>query len=110
MANRSFNRIQHLEKEVKVLNLKIVTDGSADVSSISGEGFSSASHAANVYTINLQDKFPSLLGINVISKTACNFKLNSEDVSSAKQVIIQASASNTSSVIYVTLFLKNSNV
>lgn len=110
MANRNFNRLQSLEKEVKILNLKITTDGSADVASISGLGFASVSHNADVYTITLQDKFTSLVGINVISKTACNFKLNSEDVASAKTVEIEASASNTSSVIYVTLFLKNSNI
>lgn len=110
MASRNFNRLQALDKEIKILTLKITTDGSADVSSISGSGFASASHSAGVYTITLQDKFVSLDGLSVISKTACNFKLNSETVSSTKTVVVQASASNTSSVIYVTLYLKNSSL
>lgn len=110
MANRNFNRHQSLEKEIKSLHLKITTDGSSDVSSIEGLGFSSVSHAANVYTVNLDDKYSQFFGMSVISGVSADFKLNSESVNSSKQIVFEASVAQASTDIYLVVHLKNSSV
>jgi len=110
MASRNFNRLQALEKEIKKLYVKISTDGSADVSSIDGLGVESVSHAANVYTIILQDKYVSFKHVSAISGVAADFQVNSEDVAGAKSVVIESSVAQNSTDIYVELVLKNTTV
>jgi len=110
MANRSFNRLQALEKEVKHLHLKVVTDGSGDVVSFDGLGVASVSHAADVYTITLQDKYVSFKHVSCISGVAANFQLNSEDVNGDKTVVVEASVTQASTDLYVHLVLKNTTV
>jgi hypothetical protein len=109
MANRRFQRLQALQKEVKKLHVKISTDGSADVSSISGVGISSVAHAANVYTITLDDKYNDFLGASVISGVAANYSIDSVDVQN-KTVAIEASVAQASTEILVELILKNTSV
>ena len=110
MANRRFQRVQSLEKEIKSLHLKISTDGSADVSSVEGLGVESVSHAANVYTITLEDKYSQFRGLSVISGVSASFQLNSESVSSTKVIELEASAAQLSTDIHVVLHLKNTDV
>lgn len=110
MANRRFQRLQALEREVKVLHAKISTDGSGDVTATSGLGVASAVHSANAYTITLEDKYNELLHVNVISGVAASHVITSEDVSGAKTVVITASALQASTDIRVELHLKNTGV
>lgn len=110
MANRRFNRHQSLEKEMKSIQVKIVTDGSGDVSSIDGAGVSSVSHSANQYTITLEDSYNKLLGVSVIGGVSASWHVDSHDVVSAKTVVVEASALQASSDIFVVMDVKNSNV
>ena len=110
MANRRFQRMQALQKEVKKLHVVINTDGSGDVSSIEGVGIDSVQHAANVYTITLEDKYNKFLGAHVLPAAAANFHLDSEDVDGAKTVAIEFSAVQASGKIHVELSLKNTSV
>lgn len=110
MANRQFHRLQALQKEVKKLQLKITTDGSADVSSISGTGIASVSHSSNTYTITLDDKYNDLLMVSAISGVAANFSISASDVQSAKTIDLDASVAQASTDILVEITLKNSSV
>ncbi len=109
MANRNFNRHQSLEKEIKSLQLKFETDGSGDVSSFSGLGVASVSHAANVYTITLDDAYVEFKHALAISGVAANWTVNSEDVAGAKTIVIESSAAQASTNVYVNIELKNSS-
>ena len=109
MANRSFNRHQSLEKEIKSLQFKISTDGSGDVSSKSGLGLASASHSGNVYTLTLEDGYVEFKHLSAISGVSADYKLNSEDVKSAKTIVFESSALQASTDIYVSVQLKNSS-
>ena len=110
MANRNFQRLQALQKQVKKLHVKISTDGSGDVSSISGTGITSVAHAANVYTITLDDKYSQFLGASVLPGVIANYNLDSEDVSNAKTVAIEFSAAQVSVDVYVEIIVKNTSV
>lgn len=110
MANRRFQRLQALQKEVKKIHVKINTDGSGDVSSISGVGVESVAHAANLYTITLEDKYNDFLGASVLPGVSASHNLDSEDVSNSKEVAIQMSALQASTTIHVELILKNTSV
>lgn len=110
MANRSFNRLQALQKEVKKLQVTINTDGSGDVTSIEGTGVASVAHSSDQYTITLDDKYSKFLGVSAISGVAANMTVASEAVSTSKTVVIEASVTQASTSIYVELTLKNSSV
>ena len=110
MANRRFHKLQALQKEVKKLHVKITTDGSADVSANSGVGIASVAHAANTYTITLEDKYNEFLGLNAISGVAADFSLGAVDVQSAKTIELDASVAQASTDIYVEIILKNTSV
>ena len=110
MANRRFQDVQALQKQVKKVHVKITTDGSADVSSFSGTGVSNVSHEANVYTITLDDKYNDFMAMSVISGVSADFHIDSVDVSSAKTIAVEASVAQNSTDIYVEMVLKNSSV
>ena len=110
MANRSFNRLQALEKEIKQLHLKIVTDGSGDVTSISGAGIASVSHTTDTYTITLEDKYVSFKGATVLPGVHATSILVSEDVNGAKTVVIDLSATQVSVDVHVIIHVKNTTV
>ena len=109
MANRNFNRLQALEKEVKHLHVKVVTDASGDVVSIDGLGVESVSHAANVYSIVLQDKYSSFKSISAMSSVAANYSVDVSNLSS-KQIDLESSVLQASTEIYVQICLKNTNI
>ena len=109
MANRSFNRHQSLEKEIKTLQLKITTDGSGDVVSVSGLGLASASHSANAYTLTLEDGYVEFKTLSAISGVSASYKLNSEDVKSAKTIEFESSALQANTDIHISVELKNSS-
>lgn len=110
MANRRFQRLQALQKEVKKLHVKINTDGSGDVTSISGVGIASVAHAANVYTVTLEDKYNEFLGAAVLPGVSASHNLDSEDVSGAKTVAIEMSATQASTTIHMEIIVKNTSV
>lgn len=108
MASRNFNRHQSLEKEVKSLHVTVTTDGSGDVSSIKGEGIESVSHAANTYTITLDDKYIRLLGASVSAGVQATHILENVAVDSTKTLDVTFSVTQASVDLYIILDLKNS--
>lgn len=109
MANRRFNRLQALQKEVKKLHVKIVTDGLGDVSSISGVGIASVSHAANVYSIVLEDKYNDFLGASAVSSVVASYGVDNIDVQN-KTLDLESSVLQASTTLHVELILKNTSV
>lgn len=109
MANRNFNRLQALEKEIKHLYVKIETDGSGDVVSIDGLGVESVSHSSNVYSIILQDKYNSFKAMNAMSSVSADYSVDASSLSS-KQIDLESSVLQASTEIYVQICLKNTNI
>ncbi len=110
MANRQFHRMQALQKEVKKLQVKVSTDGSADVVSSVGTGIASVAHAANAYTVTLEDKYNDIIGVSVIGGVSASWHVDSADVKVAKTVVVESSAAQASTEIYIELTLKNTSV
>lgn len=110
MANRNFNRVQALDKEIKQLHVTVTTDGSGDVTSFKGEGIESVSHSANTYTVTLQDKYTRLVGASVNPGVQASHILESVAVDSSKSLDVTFSVTQASVDVFVSLFLKNSSV
>ena len=122
MANRSFNRKQSLEKEVKDLYLKVSFGSSGAPTMVGGSSYGFASivrNSAGDYTITLQDKYSALKHVSgrFLSSSAqdLNIQLKSEDVVSAKTIglmmLTGASATDPASgqVLILNVELKNTS-
>jgi len=123
MANRRFQRVQSLSREVKILHAKVAigasgaptldTDLSVGVASVVRD-------SAGVYVVTLDDKYNALLHVDVMQVAASaedlTFQVESEAVATAKTVQIQAKAAavetdpSDGSVLLLRLELKNTNV
>jgi len=125
MANRNFNRVQALEKEVKSLFLEVSIGASGAPTFVRKLGaFSIARDSAGLYTITLDDKYNQLLAVNVIQLKASGalaapiVALRADAVASAKtfQVAFLAPDASTATdpdsgvVLYVRIDLKNSSI
>lgn len=91
MANRNFNRLQALEKEVKQLYADVAIGASGAPTLSVGLGIASVvRNSAGNYTVTLQDKYTRLMSMHVsfFSPSAQNLfiQLISEDVAGAKTV------------------------
>ena len=99
MANRTFNNVQALDREVKFIIGQVLLSAAAAVSSIVGKGFSAAKTGTGLYTITLQDKYPSLLSAQFAVAEAGNSaviaKLVSETVVTDGKVNIKTCPANT---------------
>ena len=87
MANRNFNDMQALEKEVKKLYAEIAIGASGAPTLTAGLGISSVSrNAAGDYTLTLADNYDKLLGFNgIIEDTSAEditFQIDTEAVAS----------------------------
>jgi hypothetical protein len=122
MANRSFNRRQSLEKEVKDLYIKISIGASGAPTLASRASYGAASivrNSAGDYTLTLQDKYSSLKFMEAIlldpDAEDIRFQLKSETVNTDKKVnfftLTGASATDPSngSAILLKLELKNTS-
>lgn len=123
MANRRFQRVQSLSREVKILHAKVAigasgaptldTDLSVGVASVVRD-------SAGVYVVTLDDKYNALLHVDVMQVAASaedlTFQVESEAVATAKTVQIQCKAAavetdpSDGSVLLLRLELKNTNV
>ena len=123
MANRNFQRVQSLTREVKILHAKatigasgaptLVTDSSVGVASITRD-------SAGVYIITLDDKYSSLNHFQVIQQAAAaedlTFQIESEDVNGAKTIQFQCKAAavetdpSDGSTLFIRMELKNTSV
>ena len=91
MANRSFNRKQSLEKEVKELYCSINIGASGAPTLVSRYGIASiVRDATGEYTLTLQDNYVSLKFVEAVFKSATaqdiRVQLISETVSTLKQI------------------------
>ena len=116
MANRNFNRMQSLNKEVKVICGRF---DDAD-NTVKGLGFSAANSGTGVYTITLDDKYNHLLccNANVMSTAGTDdyvVSIVSEDVEGAKTLVLHTAVAGTltdlgsGDEIHFSLFLQNSS-
>lgn len=110
MANRRFQRLQALDREVKLLYVEVVTDGSGDVTSFSGLGVSDVSHSSNDYTVTLEDKYFDFKFADAISSVSADWTVDSEDVNGAKTIVLGSSVAQASTTIYFKIEVKNSSV
>lgn len=123
MANRSFNRKQSLEKEVKDLYCKISIGATGAPTLVSGSkyGFASISRtSAGLYALVLQDKYSSLKSIQgtFLSASAedIRLQLKSETVSSTKILTFFTLAAAVATdpangtIIILKVEVKNTNV
>lgn len=123
MANRTFNRKQSLEKEVKDVYVKVSFGASGAPSLVSGASYGAASiskDATGEYTLVLQDRYVALkhMEATLMSATAEDIRvqLKSESINSdSKSVsfftLTGASATNPSSgsSLLIKLELKNTS-
>ena len=110
MANVGFNRVQAREKEIKLVHLKVTTDGASDVTAIDSLGVASVEQtAADTYTITLKDAYVEFRGASVTPGVTSGHSVSNVDVKSAKTLEVNFGASQASTEFYVTLHLKNTS-
>ena len=122
-ANRRFQRVQSLTREVKILHAKVnigasgaptlVSDDSVGVTSITRD-------SAGVYDLVLDDKYVSLAHMNISLEAASaedlTFQIESDTISSNKTVRFQCKAAavetdpSNGAVLRIRLELKNTSV
>lgn len=121
MANRSFNKRQALEKEVKDLYAKVNIGSSGAPTIVSAVGITSiVRNSAGDYTVTLDDKYSSLKFFECIhlSGTAQDlaYQIKAEDVIGAKTIeflcLTGTSATDPASgkVLLIKFELKNTSV
>ena len=123
MANRRFQRIQSLTREVKLLHAKVAigASGAPTLDSEVSLGFASITRdSAGVYILTLEDKYNKLVGFKVMQQAAAaedlTFQIESEDVASAKTIQFQCKAADTEtdpsdgSSLFIEVALKNTSV
>lgn len=121
MANSSFNRMQSLNKEIKIIagQFSIASSGGT-ATKVSGLGYTVAKSGTGEYTITLSEKYPYLISAIATVQAAVAVDLVpqvlSHDVSSAKTVKINLNAGATPTepsavtVVNFVLVLQNSSV
>lgn len=123
IANRRFQRVQSLSREVKILHAKVAigasgaptldTDASVGVASVTRD-------SAGVYVVTLEDKYSSLLHVDVMQVAASaedlTFQVEAEAVATAKTVQVQCKAAavetdpSDGSSLLIRMELKNTSV
>lgn len=121
MANRTFNKKQALEKEVKEIYVDIAIGGTGAPTLTRGTGVASVARSSTgVYLITLQDKYMRLMAAqaSVVTPSAedIEVQLAAESVASAKTVTLRCHTAGVATDpasgdrILVRLDLKNSSV
>jgi len=117
MANRNFNRMQSLNKEVKMIAGRCDETGAKEA----GLGFSVSKTGTGQYTIVLEDSYPVLLSAQatVLDPTSGHFSavvISADPSESSKTIVIETvkNASPTdlpaNSSLHFAFFLQNSTV
>lgn len=123
MANRRFQRLQSLTREVKILHAKVAigASGAPTLDSEISLGIASISRdSAGVYLITLEDKYSKLVSFKVMQQAAAaedlTFQIESEDVDGAKTIQFQCKAAavetdpSDGSSLFIEIALKNTSV
>ena len=89
MANRNFNRMQALNKEVKVIAGRLEDDATSNA----GLGWTGAATSTGVYTVTLSDSYNALIACTATIQSTTgvdNFQISiaSHDVSAATATIV----------------------
>ena len=121
MANRQFSKVQSLNKEVKIIagQFSIAATGGA-ATKVSGLGYTVAKTGTGLYTITLEDKYPSLLSVCATAQAAVAVdivaQIKSHDVVSTKTIVVSLNAVATPvepaavTVINFVVVLQNSSI
>jgi len=118
MANRTFQDVQAVSREVKILATTISGVNSGTCTATPSLGISEVKQATGDVTITLEDKYNQLLCAQVTLGDSATgpgaltaAKIKSADVKGAKTVVIDTTgAANANDQLHVTLFLKNTSV
>ena len=94
MANRRFNDLQALNREVKLIAGRVSIGATGAPTIAEGLGFSVARNEAGKYTVTLDDKFTGLLfascQFHALAKTQfCVGRVLSHTVTSTKTVVLE---------------------
>ena len=118
MANRTFQDVQAVEREIKILATTLSAVNTTTPVATPSLGIEKVEEdSSGNYTITLKDKYNSLLCAQVTlgcsdgtqGLTAAFVK--SEDVAGAKTIVIDTTGSaDVNDSMHVTLFLKNTSV
>ena len=117
MASRSFNRVQALNKEVKIICGRLEDDDTKNA----GLGFSGANTGTGTYTITLEDTYVALLACTATIQCTSGtddytVSVVSHDVSGAKTIDLEVAVAGTltnlgdTDEIHFAAFLQNSSV
>jgi hypothetical protein len=122
MANRSFSKVQSLNKEVKLIagSFSIAASGGT-ATKVSGLGYTVAKSATGEYTITLSDRYPALISAVATVQAATPVDLvaqiDNHDVSAATPIVVlnlNAGATPTEpsavTVVNFVLVLQNSGL
>lgn len=120
MANRTFNRRQSLEKEIKDLYLRVSIGSSGAPTIVTGYGIASITRtSAGLYQVTLSDKYNYLRFFEGILQKSTGediyIQLKAEDVASAKTIdfftLTGATATDPSSgsALFLKFELKNTS-
>ena len=115
MANRRFQNVRAVEREVKILATTITAVNTATPVATPSLGIASVAQAGGDVTVTLDDKYNQLLAAQATlggtGSISSPVKIKSSDVSGAKTVVVDTSGSlGASDSIHLTLFLKNTSV
>ena len=127
MANRKFETVQALERQLKIIAGSFRPNGTNAVDNTlnTGHGFSVTHDGTGLFTITLEDKYMSLIAGHVTLQCATAgvasiVRISASDVASAKTISLTSHAmdgttendiaSDTNNRVHFTLFLKNSSV
>ena len=108
MANRRFQDVQALQREVKIITGVMGANVTAKPLGVSTMAIDS-----NNLVITLEDKYNDLVGISVIAKTLTSAFTHVDSVAFAasNKITIDADAAvNAADEFFITLFLKNTSV
>ena len=117
MANRTFQDVQAVSREVKILNAVLTSiDGSGSASFSPSLGIESVGKAGGVLTVLLKDKYNDLLAAHATiggGGGGTTVKVTSDTVGDAgdnKVVFTVAGSLGANDTLHITLFLKNTSV
>lgn len=117
MANRNFNRLQALEKEVKSLYAQIdfAPSGAPTLNAARSLGVVSAiGDLVGNIEITLQDKYMRLMNVSIVelgpATLTAPISVVSEDVANTKKLTLSNADAITSTTLLVRIDVKNSSV
>jgi hypothetical protein len=107
MANRYAYEMQSFDRQAKTL---FATINSGVLLTDNNSGVESVVIDATTITVNLADQWSMFLGASVMSDSASDFTLTTEDVANKQLVFTTATDFQAAGVVYLAMTMKNSSV